>query len=41
MAGLIGIIRQSGIIKQAMGLAVSEFSGKKKPKRTYRAPSAT
>ena len=30
MAGLIGIIRQSGIIKQAMGLAVSEFSGKKK-----------
>ncbi len=30
MAGLIGIIRQGGIIRQALGLAVSEFSGKKK-----------
>ena len=29
MAGLIGIIRQAGIIKSALGLAVSEFSGKK------------
>ncbi len=32
MAGLIGIIRQGGIIKQALGLAVSEFSGKKREK---------
>ena len=30
MAGLIGIMRQAGIIKSALGLAVSEFSGKKK-----------
>ena len=30
MAGLIGIVRQAGIIKSALGLAVSEFSGKKK-----------
>ncbi|MEG1623081.1 MAG: oligopeptide transporter, OPT family [Alistipes sp.] len=30
MAGLIGIIRQSGIIKQALGLAVTELSSKKK-----------
>ncbi|MDE5731358.1 MAG: oligopeptide transporter, OPT family [Alistipes sp.] len=30
MAGLIGIIRQGGIIRQALGLAVSEFAGKKK-----------
>ncbi len=29
MAGIIGIIRSSGIIKQALGLAVSELSGKK------------
>ena len=29
MAGIIGIIRQSKIIRQAVGLAVSEFSGKK------------
>ena len=29
MAGLIGIIRQAGIIKSALGLAVNEFSGKK------------
>ena len=28
MAGLIGILRQAGIIKQALGLAVSEFSKK-------------
>ncbi len=28
MAGIIGIVRQSGIIRQAVGLAVSEFSGK-------------
>ncbi len=30
MAGLIGIVRQSKIIRQAVGLAVSEFGGKKK-----------
>ena len=29
MAGVIGIIRSSGIIKQALGLAVSELGGKK------------
>ena len=29
MAGLIGIVRQSGIIRQALGLAVSELAGKK------------
>ena len=29
MAGLIGIIRQTGIIRQAVGLAVSELSSKK------------
>lgn len=29
MAGLIGIVRQAGIIKSALSLAVSEFSGKK------------
>ncbi len=29
MAGLIGIIRQAGIIKSALGLAVSELGGKK------------
>ncbi len=28
MAGIIGIVRQSSIIRQAVGLAVSEFSGK-------------
>lgn len=30
MAGIIGIIRSSGIIKKAFGLAVSEISGKNK-----------
>ena len=30
MAGLIGIMRQAGIIKGALSLAVNEFSGKKK-----------
>lgn len=30
MAGLIGIVRQSSIIRQAVGLAVSEFGGKNK-----------
>ena len=30
MAGVIGIIRSSSIIKQALGLAVSELGGKKK-----------
>jgi putative OPT family oligopeptide transporter len=30
MAGIIGIIRSSGIIKSAFGLAVSEITGKKK-----------
>ncbi|MDL2283320.1 oligopeptide transporter, OPT family [Odoribacter sp. OttesenSCG-928-G04] len=29
MAGIIGIIRSSGIIRQALGLAVSELKGKK------------
>ena len=29
MAGIIGIVRQSSIIRQAVGLAVSEFGGKK------------
>ena len=29
MAGLIGIVRQSGIIRQALGLAVSELAGRK------------
>ncbi|MFI3323775.1 MAG: oligopeptide transporter, OPT family [Rikenellaceae bacterium] len=29
MAGLIGIVRQAGIIKEAAGLAVSELKGKK------------
>lgn len=29
MAGIIGIVRSSGIIKQAFGLAVSELKGKK------------
>ena len=29
MAGIVGIIRSSGIIKQALGLAVKELGGKK------------
>ena len=33
MAGVIGIIRSSGIIKQALGLAVSELGGKKSVER--------
>ena len=33
MAGVIGIIRSSGIIKQALGLAVSELGGKKNVER--------
>ncbi len=40
MAGIIGIIRSSGIIKKALGLAVSELKGKKgaeaAPERTQR-----
>ena len=36
MAGIIGIVRQSSIIRQAVGLAVSEFGGGKKE-----APAAT
>ena len=40
MAGVIGIIRQAGIIKQALGLAVKELGGKKadgeKVERTQR-----
>ena len=40
MAGIIGIIRQSKIIRQAVGLAVSEFGGSKSaaaaPERTQR-----
>ena len=34
MAGIIGIIRQSKIIRQAVGLAVSEFGGGKKAAET-------
>lgn len=34
MAGIIGIIRQSKIIRQAVGLAVSEFGGGKKAVET-------
>lgn len=34
MAGLIGIIRQSGIIRQAVGLAVKELGGGKKTAET-------
>lgn len=34
MAGVIGIIRSAGIIKQALGLAVSELKGKKGAKET-------
>ena len=36
MAGLIGIIKQSGIIKQAVGLAVKELGGKKSEGTTER-----
>ena len=36
MAGLIGIIKQSGIIKQAVGLAVKELGGKKSEGATER-----
>ena len=36
MAGLIGIIKQSGIIKQAVGLAVKELGGKKAEGATER-----
>ena len=36
MAGLIGIIKQSGIIKQAVGLAVKELGGKKSENATER-----
>lgn len=33
MAGIIGIIRSSGIIRQAVGLAVKELGGKKGPEK--------
>lgn len=36
MAGIIGIIRQAGIIKQSLGMAVSELSGKKAAGETKR-----
>ena len=36
MAGIIGIIRQAGIIKQSLGMAVSELGGKKKENDTKR-----
>ena len=36
MAGIIGIIRQAGIIKQSLGMAVSELGGKKKAGETKR-----
>ena len=34
MAGLIGIVRQAGIIRQALGLAVKELGGKKTAEAT-------
>ncbi len=40
MAGVIGIVRSSGIIKQALGLAVSELGGKKPAARTAGATGA-
>ncbi len=36
MAGLIGIVKQSGIIKQAVGLAFNELGGKKSEEKTER-----
>ena len=36
MAGIIGIIRQAGIIKQSLGMAVSELKGKKSAGETLR-----
>ena len=36
MAGIIGIIRQAGIIKQSLGMAVSELKGKKNSGDTKR-----
>ncbi len=36
MAGIIGIIRQAGIIKQSLGMAVSELKGKKESGETKR-----
>ena len=36
MAGIIGIIRQAGIIKQSLGMAVSELGGKKSAGKTKR-----
>ena len=36
MAGIIGIIRQAGIIKQSLGMAVSELGGKKSAGETKR-----
>ena len=34
MAGLVGIVRQAGIIRQALGLAVKELGGKKTAEQT-------
>ena len=36
MAGLIGIVKQAGIIKQAVGLAFNELGGKKSDEKTER-----
>ena len=36
MAGLIGIVKQAGIIKQAVGLAFNELGGKKSEEKTER-----
>ena len=36
MAGLIGIVKQSGIIKQAVGLAFNELGGKKSEEKVER-----
>lgn len=41
MAGLIGIVRQSSIIKQAVGLAVKELGGGKSRSKPPCARSAT
>lgn len=41
MAGVVGIIRSSKIIRQALGLAVSELKGKKKPTRRPSVRNAT
>lgn len=39
MAGIIGIVRSSGIIRQALGLAVNELKGKKRQKKMWSVPN--